>query len=49
MFAVIDAAFKIHRHVGMHLCLAEKNGVLASLDEEVKNLDVIYIIGTHTH
>lgn len=42
---VIDAAFKIDRQLGMHLCLAERNGVLASLDEEVCNTDVIFIVG----
>ncbi|TFJ85649.1 hypothetical protein NSK_003157 [Nannochloropsis salina CCMP1776] len=44
---LLDAGFKLHKQIGLHLRLAEVNGFpLASLDYVVQNGDVLYVVAT---
>lgn len=41
---VLDAAFKLHKQIGLHLRLAEVNGLPSSMEHEVQNGDVLFVV-----
>ena len=44
---MLDAGFKLHKQIGLHLRLAEVNGLPVScLDYVVQNGDVLYVVAT---
>ena len=42
---VLDAAFKLHKQIGLHMRLAEVNGLPSSMEHEVQNGDVLFVVG----
>ncbi len=44
---LLDASFKLHKQIGLHLRLAEVNGLpVSQLDYVVQNGDVLYVVAT---